>query len=264
LAREAWFYEEMEDIQGVSIARCYGFFTAEIDPNSQVLDWAESDADYDEEVDVRDEDSQSPDDYDSDAWDSSRLAEFYPYDLGTTEFTWEMAAKLREEAEEKAKLKRQREDKPHPIIRSTRPEPSPVRNGDEKTFLSVLVLERLGDVIPLDVPLEAVKSVWPALTMHASELPLLCRPDVHEIYSDMGRFGVEHIDIRWRNILAAPAAQRSIVCPYHGHPHQWRVVDFDRSRKSNFLHTHIEHASGSWLRTILGGLEKGYVVERWD
>jgi hypothetical protein len=39
LARETWFYEEMEDLQGVAIARCYGFFTAEIDPNSEILDF---------------------------------------------------------------------------------------------------------------------------------------------------------------------------------------------------------------------------------
>jgi hypothetical protein len=62
--REAWFYEEMEYLQGVAIARCYGFFTLEIDPNSEVLDWAVSDADYYDGIDIRDEDSQSPDDYD--------------------------------------------------------------------------------------------------------------------------------------------------------------------------------------------------------
>ncbi|KAF8516602.1 hypothetical protein JB92DRAFT_2235402 [Gautieria morchelliformis] len=98
---------------------------------------------------------------------------------------------------------------------------------NDKTFISVLVLERLGDVIPIGVPLEALK------------------PDVHEIYSDMSRFGIEHMDIRWRNILAAPAAQQSTVCPDHGHMHRWRVVDFDLSRKSNHSHSHIESASGS-------------------
>ncbi|KAF8522515.1 hypothetical protein JB92DRAFT_2706296, partial [Gautieria morchelliformis] len=176
LAREAWFYEEMENIQGVAIARCYGFFTAEIEQNSQVLDW-----------EVRDR-----------------------------------------------------------IIKPTRANQASVRNGSEKTFPSVLVLERLGDVMPIGVPLEALK------------------PDVHEIYSDMGRFGIEHMDIRWRNILAAPATDQSIVCPYHGHRHQWRVVDFDLSRKSNFSHSHIESSADGWLETILDGLEKGYVVEPWD
>jgi hypothetical protein len=97
--------------------------------------------------------------------------------------------------------------------------------------------------------------------MHAPEIPISCRPDVHEIYSDMGRFGVEHTDIRWRNIVAAPATQHGIVSPYHEHKHQWRVVDFDRSRKSNFSHSHIKSASDSWLDPILDGLTKGYVVE---
>jgi hypothetical protein len=62
LAREAWFYEEMEGLQGVAIARCYGFFTMEIDPNSEVLDWAESDEASDEETDDLHEDSQIEDD----------------------------------------------------------------------------------------------------------------------------------------------------------------------------------------------------------
>ncbi|KAF8482311.1 hypothetical protein JB92DRAFT_3035459 [Gautieria morchelliformis] len=159
----------MEDIQGVAIARCYGFFTVEIESNSEVLDGAGSDADYDEEC---------------------------------------------------------------------------ATACNDKTFISVLVLERLGDVIPINIPLKALKP--------------------HEIYSDMDRFGIEHMNIRWRNILAAPAAQQSTVCPYHGHMHRWRVVDFDLSRKSNHSHSHIESASGSWLRTILDGLEEPYVVEPWD
>ncbi|KAF8516622.1 hypothetical protein JB92DRAFT_2909656, partial [Gautieria morchelliformis] len=59
------------------------------------------------------------------------------------------------------------------------------------------------------------------------------KPHVHEIYNDMSRFSIEHMDIRWRNLLAAPAVQQSAVCPDHGHMHRWRVVDFDLSRKSN-------------------------------
>ncbi|KAF8461156.1 hypothetical protein JB92DRAFT_3072774 [Gautieria morchelliformis] len=247
LAREAWFYEEMEDIQGVAIARCYGFFTAEIEQNSEVLDWAESDADCDEEeVDVRGEDSPSEDDGDTDdTWN------FYAWtdadDLVMEEFSWEAVLNRNDERRKlREKLRQERRDKRARTIKPTRADLVSVRNRSDKTFLSVLVLERLGDVIPIGVPLETLK------------------PDVREIYSDMGRFGVEHIDIRWRNILAAPATDQSIVCPYHRHRHQWRVVDFDLSRKSNHLHSGIETAAKGWLQTILNGLEEGYVVEPWD
>ncbi|KAF8522500.1 hypothetical protein JB92DRAFT_2887122 [Gautieria morchelliformis] len=230
LAREAWFYEEMEDIQGVAIARCYGFFTAEIEPNSELLDWAEADADCDEEeVDVRGEDSPNSE------------------DLVMEEFSWEVVFKREEERDKlRDKIRQERRDKRARTIKPTRADPVSVRNRSDKTFLSVLVLERLGDVIPIGVPLEALK------------------PDVREIYSDMGHFRVHHIDIRWRNILAAPATDQSIFCPYHGHKHQWHVVDFDLSRKSNHLHSGIESAANGWLQTILDGLEEGYVVETWD
>lgn len=35
LNREAWFYEEMESLQGVALARCYGIFEADIPSSSQ-------------------------------------------------------------------------------------------------------------------------------------------------------------------------------------------------------------------------------------
>ncbi|KAF8531754.1 hypothetical protein JB92DRAFT_2848651 [Gautieria morchelliformis] len=93
LAREAWFYEEMEDIQGVAIACCYGFFTAEIEQNSEVLDWVKSDADCDEEeVDVRGEASPSEDDGDTDdTWDLYAWTD--SDDLVIEEFSWEAVFK---------------------------------------------------------------------------------------------------------------------------------------------------------------------------
>ncbi|KAF8496298.1 hypothetical protein JB92DRAFT_3126183 [Gautieria morchelliformis] len=96
LAREAWFYEEMEDIQGVAIAHCYGFFTAEIEQNSEVLDWAKSDADCDEEVDVRGEASPSEDDGDTDdTWDLYAWTD--SDDLVMEEFSWEAVFKRNDE-----------------------------------------------------------------------------------------------------------------------------------------------------------------------
>ena len=50
LAREAWFYEEMEHLQGVSIARCYGFFQAEVPDGCEILSWADHDETSEEEV----------------------------------------------------------------------------------------------------------------------------------------------------------------------------------------------------------------------
>ncbi|KAF8479899.1 hypothetical protein JB92DRAFT_3042634 [Gautieria morchelliformis] len=212
LAREAWFYEEMENIQGSSIARCYGFFTAEIDSNSEVLDWAESDVKYnpDEEDDPLDEEDDPSDD-DGDSPESK--------DEGIT-----------------------KED----VIISNHTVPPPASDGNERTFISVLVLERLGDMMPMLVSLKDIE------------------PDIHEIYSDLGQFGVEQMDVRWCNILAAPTPQYSLICPYHGHKHHWRVVDFDRSRKSNLKHRQIEVAQETRIQRLLFGLTIGHVVEPWD
>lgn len=39
LAREAWFYDELAVLQGVSIARCYGWFEAGVSNEGAILPW---------------------------------------------------------------------------------------------------------------------------------------------------------------------------------------------------------------------------------
>lgn len=43
LAREAWFYEQLQEWQGVATAKCYGLFTAPVPPDTSVRPWKESD-----------------------------------------------------------------------------------------------------------------------------------------------------------------------------------------------------------------------------
>ncbi|KII84884.1 hypothetical protein PLICRDRAFT_179212 [Plicaturopsis crispa FD-325 SS-3] len=49
LAKEAWFYEEMECLQGVGLARCYGFFQAELEDNIHIGLWDNDEGDEDDE-----------------------------------------------------------------------------------------------------------------------------------------------------------------------------------------------------------------------
>ncbi|KII84865.1 hypothetical protein PLICRDRAFT_179195 [Plicaturopsis crispa FD-325 SS-3] len=49
MAREAWFYEEMECLQGVAIARCYGFFQTELSDSVHIGLWDNDEGDEDNE-----------------------------------------------------------------------------------------------------------------------------------------------------------------------------------------------------------------------
>ncbi|GJJ15373.1 hypothetical protein Clacol_009649 [Clathrus columnatus] len=39
MEKEAWFYEELEQIQGIAVPQCYGFFQAQIEEGSEVSTW---------------------------------------------------------------------------------------------------------------------------------------------------------------------------------------------------------------------------------
>jgi hypothetical protein len=130
LAHEAWFYEELEHIQGVVIAHCYGFFTAEVDPNSELLGWMESDEVYD----PNDEVDKFADDEDGD--NVSPATENTPSRIGTDIYGDNT---MKKEC-------------------SVEPTQS-ASNGDKNTFVSVLVLERLSGPIPRFVSIDPIKYI---------------------------------------------------------------------------------------------------------
>ena len=93
LANEAWFYKEMECIQGASIALCYGYFESEVDPNSEVLDCAMSDEMYHEEMEgLEYEESGSENEYEYEHEGDVDISILTPirrqvYDVSTTDLS---------------------------------------------------------------------------------------------------------------------------------------------------------------------------------
>ncbi|GJJ15366.1 hypothetical protein Clacol_009642 [Clathrus columnatus] len=188
MEKEAWFYEELEQIQGIAVPRCYGFFQARIEEGNEVSTWKA-----------------------------------------------DIAAESKEESYSACL--------PAPCDKI------PERPVDP-TLLSILLLERLGERMPLRQPLHAIES------------------DVYEIYNDLSRLGIEHMDVRWSNILSVlqdPNGQSlGVVCPNHGHTHQWRIIDFDVARKTDGSMKYLDVCAIDWLELLFNNLPKGRIVEPWE
>ncbi|KAF8530521.1 hypothetical protein BU17DRAFT_36102 [Hysterangium stoloniferum] len=198
LAREAWFYEEMEHLQGVSIGRCYSFFQIELTEECEVPNWRKiseesaEEADEEERCSLRDSDRRR-----------RRAAFFTPNPAAHLTFV-----------------------RKHHLI-------------------SVLVLEQLGDHLPVGVTLEGIEQ------------------DVYDLHEDLGMLGIEAVDVHWRNILEASDTSEKLVCPYHGYQHNWRLIDFDLAQKTDQQMTLAAGSAHSSLRTIFRNLVEGNIVD-WD
>lgn len=87
------------------------------------------------------------------------------------------------------------------------------------------------------------------------------------MYTHLALLGIDHVDIRYANILQAPESPPgwpSLVSPHSHAPYRWRLVDFERSRKTNRnLEKSIFHAKG-WLSRVLDNLPFGDIVEPWE
>ncbi|OBZ73795.1 hypothetical protein A0H81_06131 [Grifola frondosa] len=180
LKREASAYEEMQVLQGISVARCYGWFEAKLADGCSVPGHEDDDDDY----------SYSTDEDDPDC----RIRQEEPLDV-----------------------------------------------------LSFLVLERLGGF----------------LTMGKDYYK---ETDIYEVYEDLGVLGITHDDVRYRNlVLAAPSPPgfENRFCPYHKHPHQYRVIDFDKSFKTD---TTVEHNFGMSryaVRRVFEGIKGYFEMAPW-
>jgi hypothetical protein len=136
VAREAWFYEEMEHLQGASIPRCYGFFEVELSEEYEVLNWRDVCEESAEEADEEERDCVR-----EGVWSRVQAAETKAMmkDLGAGAYNVISASWGEEQTEERVES----------------PDPAAGLSFIRKHHLiSILVLERLGERLPLGVPIE--------------------------------------------------------------------------------------------------------------
>ncbi|RDB25553.1 hypothetical protein Hypma_006381 [Hypsizygus marmoreus] len=82
----------------------------------------------------------------------------------------------------------------------------------ENPLLSVLLLERLGETYSPEIYDQDQQS----------------RNDIVDLIDGLSTATIMHHDFKFNNIVRS---RSNVVCPRHGHAHEWRVIDFDRSEK---------------------------------
>ncbi|KDR77255.1 hypothetical protein GALMADRAFT_246561 [Galerina marginata CBS 339.88] len=138
------------------------------------------------------------------------------------------------------------------------PETKIAQRRNVPTRLSILVLERVGEHLPL-----------------GERIP--DRSDIWEVFSDLSQLGINQPDMRYSNILTSPTSLVSQVpsspstislpgkiCPYHHRTHKYRIIDFDRARKTDWtLKQHYYQQVGT-LGRLLEMMEMNIILEPWE
>ncbi|KAG5641201.1 hypothetical protein DXG03_005772 [Asterophora parasitica] len=207
LAREAWFYEQLHKWQGISTAKCFGFFSATPDGTLAecVVPWKES-----KKVPRR---RYNPDDG---SVYQPPMKDFLP-----------------DEAPDPLGLYSDE----HGFHRD-----SPWKTWEhsaESPLLAVLALEKLGShyFMPDEEPPERLESLRYVCLQTLSIVTSANYPDIGSIRNslrsmvdDIAQEGIHHNDITAFNILGVPEESLTL-CPRHNRRHKWRLVDFDRADK---------------------------------
>lgn len=87
------------------------------------------------------------------------------------------------------------------------------------------------------------------------------------MYSHLSELGVDHVDIRYANILEAPVCPPgwpSLISPMTKQPYRFRIVDFDNARKTNRSTQMSARYNYDYVVRLLDGLQLGYIIEPWD
>jgi len=201
LAREAWFYDELQDLQGVSIARFFGWFEAEFDERclDQLLNpnLAEARIAISPDLD---------DDSDEDVLHSWLLGAF----------SQELYNSICSD-----------------------------------TGITVLLLERLGDAVPV---------------IEDQKVPDDIQRELRDVFHELDDFGIQQLDVRTTNILRAPACPPGlpgIPSRLTNRVYNWRLIDFELARKTTlpryFMHTESDvQLTDLFDRMFYGGNAAGW------
>ena len=84
------------------------------------------------------------------------------------------------------------------------------------------------------------------------------------MYADISTLGVDHVDIRWQNILYAPVSPPGLPglrSPYRHRTYRWRIVDFTSSVETNVKLEKLILWSGINVGDLVDGIRDGYPPE---
>ena len=88
------------------------------------------------------------------------------------------------------------------------------------------------------------------------------------MYADLARIGVDQDDLRYYNILRAPAPKSSplpsLASPFTQRKYNWRIIDFDRGCKSNAVAEVFACKNNGYLDRLLINLPYGDIWEPWE
>ncbi|KAF9505046.1 hypothetical protein BS47DRAFT_580813 [Hydnum rufescens UP504] len=189
IAREAWFYDELECLQGVVLPRCYGWFEAELAEGQSLGPSTRATR--------RSSDSES----------------------SNPEWRFKKSKQLTE-------------------------------MSHSRSYVSVLLLEKMGGKLPIGVPLgdDLVKGIY-------------------DMYGEIAELGVDHRDIRYSNMLAAPQGPTilpSVPSPFTGRIYTHRMIDIESCEKTNGEAWLLTDWQASWVHSIVNNLPDGCIIEPWD
>lgn len=139
------------------------------------------------------------------------------------------------------------------------------RDAEQPGWICISMLERLGkDHTPLGQRLPSTLTCVSRKYMSCCVLTGYHRDDIWEDYEDITAMCVIHEDIRYANILSAGPSTCDAVCPWHGHAHRYRILDFEDAQLWAGADSYLNRAWGKgFLGAILHQLPHGSIWERW-
>lgn len=87
------------------------------------------------------------------------------------------------------------------------------------------------------------------------------------MYDELGYLHVFHEDIRHQNILRAPTSPSvfpSLPSPYTQRAYNWRIIDFEGSKRPAAPAKDVNKVTRSWLLRLMESLREGFTIEPWE